>query len=246
MHVHTREVNTSQEVLNLLQKKQIDFAIVQGDIAYEAANTSMPNLRAITSLYPKMLAFIIKKDCNISSFKELKEKNISFSFSSYDTQHTCHKIFQTFDINASHPVQTLAQITQDMKTDKIDGFFSLLGHPNQATDALIHEHNLTLIPLFGKKFDQLKNDNSFFIKGGMPKGVYGLKEDVKSIGVKALLVTTKEMNETTVYNITKMILENMDTFKKENPIYRGISKKGLLNKIPISQHKGATKAFNAL
>jgi TRAP transporter TAXI family solute receptor len=245
MHIQTREVNSSQENANLLQKKQIDLAIIQGDTAYHQAKKSMPNLRAIMGLYPKMLAFIVRKDANISSIQEAKTKKLTLSFSQHDTQEIYHDIFDTFDINTSLKAITFNQAQKQTLAHTIDGFFSLQGHPNQATNTLLREHNLSLIPLFGKKFDQLKNDYPFFIKGGMPKGIYGLEEDVKSIGVKALLVTTKEMNEDTIYHITKTILENIDAFKKSNPIYRGMSKKDLVEKLVIPQHKGATKAFNA-
>ena len=244
MHVQTREVNSSQENILLLEKQQIDFAIVQSDVAYEKAKKSMPNLRVIMALYPKMLAFVSTKEANISAIKELKKKHLKLSFVSDDTSQIYHKVFQVFDINNSLQIDSFQEVKKHILSGDIDGFFSLQGHPNQVTDALVREHNLTLVPLYGKKFDQLKNDYPFIIKGGIPKGLYGLEEDVKSIGVQALLVTTKSMDEQTIYHITKTILENIDRFKEANPVYRGMSKKHLIEKLLITQHKGATKAFN--
>ncbi len=244
MHIQTREVNSSLVNVNLLQKNQIDFAVIQGDTAYYKAKESMPNLRVIMGLYPKMLAFIVREDTNVSSIQEIKTKKLALTFTEEDSKEIYNKIFHAFDINTSMKKMTCNQAKKEILTDAIDGFFSLQGHPNQMTDTLLREHNLSLVPLFGKKFDQLKNDFPFIIKGGMPKGIYGLEEDVKSIGVTALLVTTKEMNESTVYEITKTILENMEAFKKANPVYRGMSKKHLIEKLIIPQHKGANKAFN--
>lgn len=72
-----------------------------------------------------------------------------------------------------------------------------------------------------------------------------LENDIKSIGIKALLVTREDVNESAVQTVTKVILENIKTIKKTNFIYRGISKKSLLEGLILPQHKGASKAFNA-
>jgi TRAP transporter TAXI family solute receptor len=245
MHIQIREVNSSLENIRLLEKKQIDFAIVQSDIVYQEAKKSLPNLRVIMGLYPKILAFIVRKDANISTIEELKNKKLKLAYTTDDAKALDNRIFTAFNILPSLKKVSYYQAKKDILSGDLDGFFSLQGHPNQATDTLLREHNLTLIPLYGKKFDQLKNDFPFIVKGGMPKGIYKLEEDIKSVGVKALLITTKEMNESTVYEITKTILENMDTFKEANPVYRGISKKDSLEKLILPQHKGATKAFNA-
>ena len=75
--------------------------------------------------------------------------------------------------------------------------------------------------------------------------MYGTKEAIKSIGVKALLVTREDVNKSVVHAITNSILQNMQEIKKSNYAYRGISKKCLLEGLVIPQHKVAIKAFNA-
>ncbi len=237
-------LNTSMHNLQTLQDKKVDFAIINSDNAYEMKE-SMPNLRAIAALYPKMLAFITKKDANISSFSQLKEKKLHINFTSKGTQSLCQLILPAFDIKSDFNISTFMDAKTKLEDGRLDGIFSLVGHPDSDIMQLNSELNITFIPLFGKKFDQLNNDHPYILKGGIPKDIYrGLDKDTKSIGVKSLLVTREDVNKSIVFNITKNLLNNIKTIKTSNPIYRGISKKSLLEGLILPQHKGAIKAFN--
>ncbi len=234
--------NTSLENILALQNKKIDFAIINSDSAYHAQEM-MPTIRSIVALYPKMLTFITKKDANITSIKDIKNKHLHIAYAGKDMQ-LFKQVLSTYDINDNTKAMTFESAKEKLKSGELDGFFSLLGHPSRQLKELSLEQHIALIPLFGKKFDQLKSDFSYILKGGVPEKMYGVEEDIKSIGVKALLVTRADVNETLVHSITKDILENMQEIKKTNLTYRGISKKSLLKGLVIPQHKAATKAFN--
>jgi len=60
---------------------------------------------------------------------------------------------------------------------------------------------------------------------------------------KAILITSSDVDEKTVYYITKTILDNFETLKKQHPMYKNLTKKSLLEGLTIKQHKGAVKAF---
>ncbi len=236
--------NTSMQNLQALQDKNVNFAIINSNNAYQMKK-SMPKLRAIAALYPKMLAFITKKDTNITSLSQLKEKKLRINFTCKGAESLCHLIFPAFGIKSDYNVSTFIDAKTKLAHGTLDGIFALVGHPDRDIIQLNSELNITFIPLFGKKFDQLNNDYPFILKGGMPKGIYrGLDRDIKSIGVKALLVTRDDVNESIVFTMTKKLIDHISTIKTANPIYRGISKKSLLEGLVIPQHTGAIKAFN--
>ncbi len=240
----TVSLSTSMHNIQTLQDKKVNFAIINSDDAY-TMKKSMPNLRSIAALYPKMLALITKKDANISSFSQLKEKKLHINYTCKETQSLCQLILPAFDIKSDFNTSTFADAKTKLEDGRIDGIFSLVGHPDLDIIQLNSELNITFVPLFGKKFDQLNNDHPYIVKGGIPKGIYlGLDKDIKSIGIKALLVTRKDVNESIISHITKKLLDNIKTIKTSNPIYRGISKKSLLEGLILPQHKGAKKAFN--
>ncbi len=239
-------LNTSIQNIQALQERKVDFAIIHSNHAYDMQK-STPALKSIAALYPKMLAFITKKESPITSLLDLKNKKYRACFTCKGTQSLCNKIFSACDINQTYKQIPFNEAKEQLKSGKIDGIFSLVGHPNEDIRKLNSELNITFIPLIGKKLDQLNNDYPYFVKGGMPKGIYqGLEKDIKSIGTKALLITREDVNESKVYDVTQTLLDNMQTVKKTDLIYRGISRKTLLEGLILPQHQGAIKAFNEL
>ena len=239
-------LNTSMQNIQALQQGKVDFAIVNSNHVYDVQQ-STPTLKSVVALYPKVLAFITKKESNITSLLDLKDKKFRACFTCKGTQSFCNKIFSACDIKQSYKQIPFDEAKKQLKSGEIDGLFSLVGHPNEDIRKLNKELNITFIPLVGKKLDQLNRDYPYFVKSGMPKGIYpNLNKDIKSIGVKALLLTREDINESCVHDLTQTILNNMKTIKETNFIYREISKKTLLEGLVLPQHKGAAKAFNGL
>ncbi len=237
-------LHTSLHNIQALHEKKVDFAIVNSHQAY-AMKKSMPELRSIAALYPKMLAFITKKDANISSINQIKNKKLHIAVTSDGTKSLCDLLFSTLNLPNDYNTSTFLQAKKTLLNGSIDGLFTLVGHPDSDIMQLNKELNISFIPLYGKKFDQLNNDYPYILKGGMPKGIYaGLKHDIKSIGVKALLLTREDVNESRVFDVTNKLINNMKTLKTTNAVYRGISKKSLLEGLVLPQHKAAIKAFN--
>ena len=239
---------TQKECLSLLKKHQVELAILQNDTAYHiykgTGKESTPKLRVIVALYTKILTFITRKDSNITSLDDAQRKHARVSFAINDTETTCQTIFSDFDINCSIALTKFEYAKIYLQQDKISGFFTLQAHPSEEIQTLLKEQNITIVPLISKKMAQVKMKHDFFIKEHIPKEIYNTKDDIQSIGVKTLLVTTSDVSEEDIYKVTKTILNNLENFKKANPIYHGISKKTLLEGLTIPQHKGAIKAFN--
>jgi TRAP transporter TAXI family solute receptor len=243
----TAKSNQTERLVQL-HEQNLSLAIVDNHCAYYAykgekvfEKQGFSNLRSIVSLYPKVLTLIVSDKSGISNFEDIKQKSPKLA----TTSLTCEYILDLLDLHLQHNKLSITEAKRALREGKIDGFFALVAHPNREIEALYQEQHITFIPLYGKRFDQLNNDYPFILKSGIPKGLYkGLDSDIKSIAIKALLVTTKESNETVIYNLTKSLLKEMNTLKTANPIYRGISKKSLLEELSIPQHKGATKAFN--
>jgi len=245
-HISIKEnTNHDSHAIELLQNYKIDFAIVNSNTAFEAFKKD-DSLRAIGALYPKMLTLITTKESPIDTLKVFKTKTLKFDIVGEDTRDTAHQILEKCEITQLAPLKTFEVASQRLLAGETSGFFTLEGHPNRRTQDLDKSGKIKFVPLYGKKFDQLNSDFPYFHKGGIPKGVYSLEKDIKSIGTKALLITREDMEEATVKKITRIILKNIDTIKEKDFIYRGLSPKHLLEGVSIPFHKGATKAFNKM
>ena len=80
------------------------------------------------------------------------------------------------------------------------------------------------------------------IKAGTYKGI---DEDVKTVGVKAVLVASQKMDSDTVADITKMLFEENDQIKKRISFANNDTKFATDN-IPCAFHKGAVEYYNSI
>jgi TRAP transporter TAXI family solute receptor len=240
--IYTHSIKEKNSNFISLEKNLTDFAIVKGNQAYEAHKT-MPNLRSIAALYPELLTFVVQKDSNI---KSLSDKNIKIAYVGEDTKEILTYIYKKLDLNISSLIKLEQnQTTTMLQNGSIDGYIGLFAHPSDILKEQSEKTDIKLINLRAKAYNQLIRSNSFFLKSRINKDIYNIQDhDIETIGVKTLLITTKECDEKKVFEITKTILDNIDKFKKLDPIYKNLSKKDLLEELVLPQHTGAIKAFN--
>ena len=69
------------------------------------------------------------------------------------------------------------------------------------------------------------------------------KGDVESIGVKATLITSSEVDDDTVYAVTKEVFEHLEEFKSLHPAYSILTKENMLDGLSAPIHPGALKYY---
>ncbi len=242
-HCQFKTINEPKSAIQALLEKKADFAIIPAN-TLTLENQPVSRLRSVMALYPQILTLVTSANKPIHHLQDITTYSLHTAATSTQAQYLLEQISPEFDL-ANNKILDFKEAVKALRSHKLDGFFVLCVHPSANMTALHKELNTTIVPLYGKKFDQLHNDKPYIIKNGIPKGMYGLKADLKSIGVKTLLITREDVNASIVENLTTSLLENIDTLKENNFIYRSLYKKTALEGLLIPQHKGAFKAFNA-
>ena len=250
-----RPSNGSIDNINHLKAGDIDFGLAQSDTVYqtyhglgEFKNKKYNNLRSVMAIYPELLALVVRKDSNITKFDDIKGKVINIDTCDSGTHFTVKTILKSYGIkNNDFKKMTEIKFKETPKLlgqHKIDGYFGMFGHPTINIKESIYETPVDLISISSKYIDYLIKKYPYYLKGVIKKGTYkGIDHDTPTIGVKAILVTSSDVDEKTVYYVSKTILDNFDKFKEQHPVYKNITKKSLLEGLTIKQHKGAIRAF---
>ncbi|MEO1941357.1 MAG: TAXI family TRAP transporter solute-binding subunit [Campylobacterales bacterium] len=243
--------------INALRKGDLDFAIAQSDVVYQAFNgegkfkgNPYKGLRVVMSIHPELLTLVVRKDAKIKNFFDLKGHRINIGNPGSGNEAAVKTLFdkcQKLKLSDLKVEQLkAAECPNGLKDKKIDGYFYMVGHPTANIKDAANSTDIDLIPLENvPAAEELVKEKPYYAWGVIPAGMYrGVNHPTKTYGVKAIFVTTDRMDTESVYYVTKTILEHFDQFKKMHPAYKNLTKKDLLKGFdPKMMHPGAVKAF---
>jgi len=249
--------STGGSVYNVsaVQNRELDFAIAQSDVLYQAVNGTssfknkpLKKLKSIMAIYPELLTLVTRRDANINTLKDVKNKRINLGNPGSGNESTALALFKENRIKKSDlklaAVYEATEMPDALKNNKIDGYFYMVGHPTANVKDAANSVDIKIVPLTGIKINNLIKKYPYFAKANIPANMYvGNSKNIPTFGVKAVLFTSSDVSEKKVYTIVKAVLENFEAFKKLHPVYSNISKKSLLDGLSAPLHEGAKRYY---
>jgi TRAP transporter TAXI family solute receptor len=133
-----------------------------------------------------------------------------------------------------------------LQDDRIDAFFTTLGHPNETIKkAVSGSRKVRFVPIAGPGIENLLAEKPYYLPTILPvakfyPGAEGPAQ-VETFGVKATLCTSAAVPDDVVYTITKIVFDNFDQFKAWHPAFAGLTKAGMLEGLSAQLHPGAIR-----
>lgn len=233
--------------------QKFNFAISQSDTIYHALhktkdfkNTNSDELRSVIAIYPELFAFIVKKKSNINKVEDIKGKKINIGSLKSGSELTTLEIIKEYKIKKTDLAQASSLDAMDtvdaLKDDIIDGYFFMVGHPTQNIIDAIKSSDISIIPIKGKKVDNLLKKRTYFTKSFIHANLYdGIDKSIETIASTSIIISSSKVSDELVYNFVKIIMENFEEFKKSNKVYKNLTKKSLFEGLTAPQHKGVIK-----
>ena len=139
--VTAQATGASGENMRLVQAGDVDFAMVQNDVADSAFNGLAPfrskldNVRVIGRLYPEYLHVVASKDSGVKALEDFKGKKVSVGARGSGNEVNCRQIFGFYGLDYKNiePIFLPYGETADQFKDRqVDGFVFTIGTPNPA------------------------------------------------------------------------------------------------------------------
>jgi len=247
--------------LNSLRKGTTDFAIVQSDWQYHAYKGTgffadqepFKNLRSIFSLYTETFTLGVLESSGIKKLDDIAGKVINFGpqgSGMYATMEVLSKI-KGWNKESFSGVTNLDPSSQikALCDGKIDVMIYTSGNPNgvlqEATQNNDPKCKVRLLSVDRDAINKLIKLSPFYVKSIIPGGMYrGNPNDIETFGVKATVVTSSQIPDDVVYNLTKAIYSDFDNFKTLHPVFSSLNKKEMIkdgNSAPT--HSGAARYY---
>ena len=254
MNASAQSTGASVANINLIKDGKVELALVQNDIAYYAANGTemfkdkkVEAIQGIASLYNETIQIVTIEGKGIKTVADLKGKRVAVGALGSGTEANARQIMEIFGITyADIKPQYLSfgEAANGLKDGNIDVAFVTAGAPTAAIQDIAAQHKVALVSVPADKAEALIKKYPFYAKQTIKGKTYPtVTEDVQTVAVKAMLVTSSKVDADLVYKMTKAMYTNLDRIKSAHAQGANVQKATALEGMGIKVHAGADKFF---
>jgi len=243
--------------LAALRAGTVELAVVQAQAAQFALAGTGPfkdvgpfaELRAIMSLPGESVLVLARQGAGIESLADLKGKRVNLgrpgSFQRAMAEATLDAAGLSEGDLAPAVELELSEQTPELCEGNIDAAIYTGFHPMPEAEMAVSECDAQPIAIKSKTLESFLKRHAWVTHASVRKGSYdGLKDDVASLQVRALLVSTTRMSGETAHDWLRAIHANFSALTHLHPVLRGLTKAdSARDGIPIPLHDGADKFY---
>lgn len=244
--------------LNQAYDGEAQIGIANANLVYQAQEGlasfegyANENLRIFAGLYINPNQVVVTKASGIEGLKDLAGKRISIGAAGSTTvdEAAVHlgSVGKTLeDIKAEYMDTSAA--ADAISNKLLDGVWIMAGTPNSAVTQIMTTTDSRLMPITADEVEALKADYPWYAACEIPAGTYaGQEEAVPTSGVKLTLFITADVDEETVYQMTKVFWENWDALTETHAALRKADPKAACSDIAgVAIHEGAARYYREI
>lgn len=247
--------NASVANCQLIGSDEVDFALVQNNVAYWAyegiasfEEDAIENIRGIASLYPEALQVVTLSSSDITSIYDLENKRVNIGPKDSGANIDALNLLTVYalDITDIEPFYlSLADAVDALSSQDIDAFFITAGYPTVGITELNLEQDIRLIQVEPEQLNTMIDLYPYYSATTIPASTYSsYNEDTVTVTTMAMLVTSATLPENLIYAITKALWDNTDTLALSHVKAQEITIETSLVGMGIPLHEGAKRYYD--
>ncbi len=246
--------------LTNIRSGSLDFGIVDSTSQSNAINRRgqfeyldirYDNLRSLLSLYSIPFTLIANQGTGIESFGDLRGKTVNIGNQGSSQREIMNELL-TAKKWSKNEFRLVEQIPATRSLDSmalchrnVDAIVRVNVHPDASTQQIVTLCNAKLINVSGPDITQFLKQNPAYQRITIPGGTYTSNPiSIDTVGVKATLIASQEMDEDSVYAIVKTLFENLDRLKRTHPSFAELTPAQMhADSLTAPLHRGALKYY---
>jgi TRAP transporter TAXI family solute receptor len=242
--------------INAVLVGDLDIGIAQADKQYQAyhgeaewAGAPQERLRAICSLHTEMVTLVAAVDSGIESRADLKGKRVNIGNPGSGHRGNAIDIFTAAGIDWESELTAesikASEASKMLQDERIDAFFYTVGHPNGSiSEATAGRVQVRFVPI--EPGSAFWRQHPYFSKAVIPVKYYENAvndAEVPTIGMPTTLVTSADVADDVVYEVTKIIFDHLGALRAQHPALADLDPAEMLKGSTAPIHPGALRYY---
>ncbi|KKI85200.1 TAXI family TRAP transporter solute-binding subunit [Shouchella clausii] len=243
------------ENVRLIEKKEADFSLFGADVALEALEgfgsfegDKRPDvLRAVFNIYSQPLGIVTLDSSEVNTISDLKGKKVAVGTPGSGNEIRTKQVLQALDMSYGEDFKveflSISEGLDGLRDNQVDAVFLWTGLPTPGIMDLASVKDIKMIPLTEEEVKRINKQNKSLYSSTIPGGTYeGVDEDILTVAVDVSLFVHKDIPESDVYQITKLIFDNKHYLKNNVSTLKELDVKSSAETL-IELHPGSEKFF---
>jgi uncharacterized protein len=246
----------SVENIDLLKKGEAQLAILQGLIGAQAYTgkgnfdgKAFDDLRSLSMLWPNVEHFVLMNNkVDSGDISDIAGDSFSVGPQASGTEQSTLVIMEALGLSKKDIKPEYLgydDTISAMRDGRLEGGSLPAGVPVAAiTDMYASGVDASVLDVTDKQLEKINSIFNTWYRFEIPAGTYPkVDKAINTIAQPNFLAVSKELDEETVYTITKTLYENLDEMYKVHNSAKDIKLETALDGLPAPLHAGAYKYF---
>ncbi|QIQ02312.1 TAXI family TRAP transporter solute-binding subunit [Streptomyces liangshanensis] len=258
--VTLRTSQGSPDNLTRVATGEADFTIATADAVSNYLMEKKPGwqrLRGCARLYDDYVQLIVAKDSKIHSVADLRGARVGVGQPESGVRLVADRVLEAANLNPRTGVREvfagIDKMPGKLQRGELDAFFWSGGLPTSAVEALADRFAVRLVPLDGPLVKQLHAagpaTTRYYRSAAMPADAYPKApsaQDVPTIAVANLLVTTDRMDAALTEGFTRTVIDSRDRIGREVHSAQLVDLRTAIYTDPLPLHEGAKRYYQSV
>ena len=253
MNVTAQTSGASGENVRLINKKEVELALVQSDTldfafnATEAFKEPLKGMSAIAVLYPEIIQVVVAAAGPVKSIADLKGKKVGVGAPGSGTEANFRQLLDAYgmkreDVNAQF--LSFSESAEAYKDKHIDAFIVTAGIPNAGIMDVATQNEIRILDIPADVAAKLTQKYPFLAAVKVPANTYkGQTAEASTVAVNAVLIAGNSLSEAMVYNLTKALFEYQADLASAHAKGKELNLQFAVKGVSIPFHPGAVKYY---
>ena len=253
MNVTAQTSGASAENVRLINKKEVELALVQSDTldfafnATEAFKEPLKGMSAIAVLYPEIIQVVVAAAGPVKSIADLKGKKVGVGAPGSGTEANFRQLLDAYgmkreDVNAQF--LSFSESAEAYKDKHIDAFIVTAGIPNAGIMDVATQNEIRILSIPADVAAKLTQKYPFLAPVKVPANTYkGQTAEASTVAVNAVLIAGNSLSDAMVYNLTKALFEYQADLASAHAKGKELNLQFAVKGVSIPFHPGAVKYY---